>query len=256
MQNFFEISLFALILAGGHHHLFPQQIINYLIDCLIIQLCIIACMVLTKTKKYIYEAIIISSVGMGLYSIHTNLHMELFNSPHLVQVMVFGALGLLVTVLTSLTAKHYSISNTYLRKVFHLPPLVMFPLFDHFFPDIFATALVGVIYLFVALELLRYYSTKRQKGILLEQFRKVWDYMLNFVDNRDEDLWVTHLSLLTGMAISYTLISHPVIRNASVVIPLGDAMAAVVGKSIGRMRVTSSRCRSEINLYKECWPSW
>lgn len=57
--------------------------------------------------------------------------------------------------------------------------------------------------------------------------------MSQFLDKRDTYLWITHISLLIGMSISY-FINDGLVKHSSVIIPMSDAFAAIIGTKYGR----------------------
>lgn len=61
--------------------------------------------------------------------------------------------------------------------------------------------------------------------------------MGKFIDKRDKYLWITHISLLIGMSISYFLSTYSIIKHSSVILPIGDAFAAIIGTKFGRIKV-------------------
>lgn len=48
---------------------------------------------------------------------------------------------------------------------------------------------------------------------------------------------MTHLSLYAGMMVTYFSNQPYVIRNMSVILPIGDAFAALIGYYFGRIRI-------------------
>lgn len=157
-SNFFEMAIFAIVKSLGLLYTAQGSIANYLIICLDFQFLIITLMQFVKAHQYIYPTIIVFNIVAASYSLYSGLYLQLVYSPHLYNVFLYGILGLVFTVLTSLFVKYIKIPNIFTRKIFHLSPLILFPLFDNKFSDIFQIALVGMIYIFVVLELLRYFS--------------------------------------------------------------------------------------------------
>ena len=92
----------------------------------------------------------------AVYSLYLGKHLPLVNSPNLYNVVIYGIIGLAITVILSLIIKYIKIQNVYARKIFHISPLILFPILSIKCSDIFLSSLVGVIYIFVVLELLRY----------------------------------------------------------------------------------------------------
>lgn len=159
LNNFFERALFSMMLVMGLFYDSEQaSIVNYLTFCISLQIVIIGLLVKLNWKNKIYYFILIFNCLAAGFSIHLGLHSSLVNSPNLGNVLIYGSLGIVLTVMLSLSVKYSNIPNIYVRKIFHIPPLILFPIFDHKFPDIFQTALIGIIYIFVILELLRYFS--------------------------------------------------------------------------------------------------
>lgn len=50
-----------------------------------------------------------------------------------------------------------TIPNILKRKLFHIPPLILFPLLDYHAHSLFIIALVGAFYVLFVLEILRYF---------------------------------------------------------------------------------------------------
>lgn len=140
--------------------------------------------------------------------------------------------------------QHLELPNILKRKLFHLPPLLLFPLLDYSADGLFLVALTGAFYILFLLELLRYYRREEYSNGACPlspadaPLVRLWDWMATFTDKRDKHLWVTHLSLFAGMMVTYysASTSHA-LRNMSVVIPIGDAVAALVGLKYGRIRI-------------------
>lgn len=75
--------------------------------------------------------------------------------------------------------------------------------------------------------------------------------MKGFIDKRDQHLWVTHLSLFAGMMTSYYSTNSELIQNSAVVLPIGDACAAIIGSAVGRIKVQQFRLRSAVKASRD-----
>jgi hypothetical protein len=104
---------------------------------------------------------IIFNIAAFGYSIYSGLFLQLLNSHYLINVVIYGIAGLAFTITVTLVLKYSKLPNVYVRKIFHIAPLIIFPIFDNKFSDIFQTALIGVIYIFVVLEILRYFCCNK-----------------------------------------------------------------------------------------------
>jgi dolichol kinase len=112
----------------------------------------------------------------------------------------------------------------------------MFPILDDEARSLFSVALVGTFYTLFVLELLRYHY-RPESDYAPKVLIDIWTWMKGFIDKRDQHLWVTHLSLFSGMMISYFSHTTSLIRNTAVVLPIGDASAAIIGSTFGRIKV-------------------
>lgn len=189
-----------------------------------------------RLRKGIPYFLLAFNLLAAIYCLYSNLHLYLIQSPNLINVLIYGSLGIALTIALSLLVKLFNLPNIYIRKVFHIPPLILFPIFSNKFPDIFLTALIGAIYTFIILEFLRYYSNENQETFVLKGLKTVWEYMEKFLDSRDQHFWVTHISLLLGMSISY-FVNTGVTKHSSVILPISDAFAAIIGTKFGQIKI-------------------
>ena len=75
--------------------------------------------------------------------------------------------------------------------------------------------------------------------------------MEQFLDMRDKFVWITHLHLLIGMSLTYFMSVDRVIRSSSVILPIGDAFAAIIGKKYGRIKVIKYKYRYSTKVYRD-----
>lgn len=214
----------------------------YLFICIEMQIYAIAALaVLEQGSKSgsTYRAILLCNTVFAFLAIHPlKLHTQLIESPEFKQVLLLGACGLVgLSLLAVIVANMPSIPNIVRRKIFHLPPFLIFPLLNSQARPVFLVALAGIFYVLIFLELVRYHCNPTVNEA--PRFLKaVWQWMGGFIDSRDTHFWVTHLSLFAGMMTSYFTSTGSLIQNAAIAIPIGDACAAIIGSSFGRIRVT------------------
>lgn len=76
-----------------------------------------------------------------------NLHLEIINSPYCFTVFTAGVTTFLVLVVVSIIISVVkSVPNIIKRKLFHIPPLLLFPYLNQQARPLFLVALVGTFY--------------------------------------------------------------------------------------------------------------
>lgn len=198
-----------------------------------------------NSKSLAYRGLLLFNLISAITAFYpSNFHAEIVDSPYLWKIMLYGVIGIVGLLLLVFTVTRFKgIPNITQRKIFHLPPFIMFPLLNNDARSLFLVALVGGFYVLLVIELLRYHFDP-DKDYAPEALQNVWMWMKGFIDKRDRHLWVTHISLFSGMMTSYYSNTNSLIQNSAVILPLGDACAAIVGSTYGRIKVTKISLRS------------
>ena len=128
-----------------------------------------------------------------------------------------------------------NINSIYSRKLFHVTPAIILPIIVEINYSLFILMLVGAFYIFYHLELVRYFGGERinQRGMF------GWMHKLN--ESRERYFWFTHLFLYLGLVLPYLYFRDTPLTNISVILTMGDAMAAIIGTKFGKHKMKKSR---------------
>ena len=140
-----------------------------------------------------------------------------------------------VWIFDKILAETLNFSADSRRKIFHVIPLILIP--KLFFIDytFFSLMLAGSFYLFIQLEILRFF--------ILPQFStepKLIRWMSDLNTQREKYLWYTHLNLILGLGLTYFYFNDEFV-HMSLILALGDAMAAIVGKKWGQTKIYQNK---------------
>ena len=158
------------------------------------------------------------------------------------RLVAYWAVVLAVSLPCMMVLKRCGVRNIILRKGFHalalllfVPPLVAIDTRDandapHDF-RLLPLALALALVLFLMLEIVRLGNIPLPLGI----GPHVHGFMASFVDSRDTqgELYVTHITLLLGLAIPIWLGSGLLMYAGIVATGVGDALASIVGSLFG-----------------------
>ena len=140
-----------------------------------------------------------------------------------------------VWILDKVLGETLSFSVESRRKIFHVVPLFLLPRLYSIDYTFFSLMLAGSFYLFVQMEILRFF--------ILPQFStepKLFRWMSELNTQREKYLWFTHLSLILGLSLTYFYFNDGFV-HISLILALGDAMAALVGKKWGRKKIYKNK---------------
>lgn len=91
--------------------------------------------------------ILINILLAAVAFIPLKLHSEIINSPHCFTVFTAGVTSFFLLVIVSLIISVVkSVPNIVKRKLFHIPPLLLFPYLNQQARPLFLVALVGTFY--------------------------------------------------------------------------------------------------------------
>lgn len=125
----------------------------------------------------------------------------------------------------------------YRRKTFHLVPIIILPVLSQIDFQLFTLMLAGSFYLFLHLELIRFFILP-----LFQLHPRLISWMKELNSTREPLLWFTHLFLILGLSTTYYGLEGP-LKHMSLVLIVGDAAAALVGRKYGRTRIKGT-CKS------------
>lgn len=204
----------------------------------------------TAIYSSIMMAIITLVVAMYAYTpiVQDLLFNFIFSEVQRVQVVTCWAVLLAVTLPSMLfLSRSGRVPNIILRKGYHILAVVLFLPAVFTQPQLLGIALACAFAVLVAVEVLR-------TGNIPRVSQYIDNFMGSFVDERDAGVvYVTHFTLLLGMALPMWLSTATMIENTSneasknniwpaalagiLAIGLGDAAASIVGSQFGRVQI-------------------
>jgi len=128
-----------------------------------------------------------------------------------------------------------TVSNTVVRKYFHVVSLLLFIPGVIYSPTLLSLSFGCALAILVMLETIRY-------GNIKPLDTRINQYMRSFIDDKDEGpLILTHIYLLIGCASPLWLYAGSTLTSIApyaglIIVGVGDALASVVGKSVGRTK--------------------